>query len=290
MQSFPSVGSSLPSRRLWRGVDGRADPLRRSEALRRRLGPRLGRLAAEQAALRERACERFPSGWLRWLTRRGLEQSMRDAVARERARRSARSAAGCTVFDGTGGLGADARCLRNGKARRGRGSRCAGRPPLPAVVVLAERSPGACIELSLAFDMGWLGLDSASRGLAQRVSDRGELCEMNLWIGVGVGAEAGLREAVALGPEGRVARLVGAPPPRQLPYRKLLPRTSGCSTWMRRSCARGWSGTWPASTTSRASIPTSSTSSGWVRSVRRSRGAGACSTPCPPTPARSARA
>jgi len=276
-REFPAVEEALASE------SEHADPLRRLEALRRRLGPRLGRQAAEQAALRERAHERFPSGWLRWLTRRGLEQSTREAVACERARRIARVAAGCTVFDGTSGLGADARavsemgifvvaadrdalvarCARANLSARGRSAlaviadaqrpplrldaplflvidpdrRARGAreldperwsPPLGAVLALAERFRGACIKLSPAFDMGWLGLESASRGLAQWVSDRGELCEMNLWTGVGAGAEAGLREAVALGSGGRAARLVGVPIPAAAP----LSEISSADFWL----------------------------------------------------------
>ena len=269
-REFPAVEEALEE------VGALADPLRRSEALRKRLGPRLGRLAAEQAALRERAGERFPSGWLRWLTRRGLEQSTREAAARARARRIARVAAGCTVFDGTSGLGADARAVSEmgirivAADRDPTVARCAqanlrapgrrslaviadaarpplrldaslflvidpdrraegGReldperwsPPLSTVLALAERFLGACIKRSPAFDMGWLGLEGASRGLAQWVSDRGELCEMNLWTGVGAGAEAGLREAVALGPQGTATRLVGVPIPAASPLSEI---------------------------------------------------------------------
>jgi len=269
-RDFPAIEAALAE------LGAVADPLRRSEALRKRLGPRLGRLAAEQAALRERAGERFPSGWLRWLTRRGLEQSTRESVARERARRIARVAAGCTVFDGTSGLGADARAVSEmgmtvvAADRDATVARCAGAnlrasghpalavvadaarpplrldgplflvldpdrraegareldperwsPPLSTVLALAERFRGACIKLSPAFDMGGLGLEGSSRGLAQWVSDRGELCEMNLWTGVGAGAEAGLREAVALRPEGSAARLVGVPIPAAAPLSEI---------------------------------------------------------------------
>lgn len=265
-RDFPAIEEALAA------VVGVTDPLRRSEALRRRLGPGLGRQAAELAALRERARERFPSGWLRWLTRRGLEQSTREAVARERARRIARLARDCTVFDGTSGLGADAcaalemdlgvvaadrdatvaRCaaanlraagkpalavvadasrppLRSDSPvfllldpdRRAEGARELDperwSPPLSTALALAERFRGACIKLSPAFDMGWLETATTARFLAQWVSDRGELCEMNLWTGVGAGAEAGLREAVALGPQGTATRLVGVPIPAAAP-------------------------------------------------------------------------
>jgi hypothetical protein len=269
-RDFPAIEEALAEQ------VGVSDPLRRAEALRRRLGPALGRQAAELAALRARAAERFPSGWLRWLTRRGLEQSTRESVARERARRILRVAAGCTVFDGTSGLGADARavsemgmavvaadrdtpvarCARANLAgspaphvalvadalapplrpdaalflvldpdRRAEGARELDperwSPPLSAVLALAGRFRGACIKLSPAFDMAGLGLADPSRLLAQWVSDRGELCEMNLWTGVGAGAEAGLREAVALGPDGSATRLVGVPIPAAAPLSEI---------------------------------------------------------------------
>ena len=248
-------------------VGGVADPLRRAEALRRALGPELGRKAAELAALRARAQERFPSGWLRLLTRRGLEQSTRESVARERARRIAAMAPDCRVLDATCGLGADARavsemgmtvvaadrdpsiarCARANLAgsrtahvvvqaeatappldpgraflvidpdRRAEGERELDperwSPPFSAVRALASRFRGACIKLSPAFDMGELGGWEEGSVLAQWVSEQGELCEANLWTGVGAGPEAGLREAVALAADGSRARLAGVPIP-----------------------------------------------------------------------------
>ncbi len=87
------------------------DPLALATALRRQLPAELARRAAELASLRERSRARFPSAGLRWLTRRGLEQSTRESVARERARRFAELEPGALVHDATCGLGADALAL-----------------------------------------------------------------------------------------------------------------------------------------------------------------------------------
>lgn len=77
-------------------------------ALRKVLAPELARQAAELFDLRRRASARFPSGRLRSLTRRGLEQATREFVARERARRIASIAPNSSVHDVTCGLGSDA--------------------------------------------------------------------------------------------------------------------------------------------------------------------------------------
>jgi hypothetical protein len=88
------------------------DPLARASAARRALGPELGRRAAELAALRARARERFPDGALRHLTPKGLEQATRPEVAALRATRlaAALAAAGkpLRALDPTCGLGSDA--------------------------------------------------------------------------------------------------------------------------------------------------------------------------------------
>lgn len=117
-------------------VSGERDALRRASALRKSLPAELARWASELAALREKAAERFPSGWMRFATRRGLEQSTREPVARERARRIAALAPGCAVYDATCGLGADARAVSEMGMR----------------VVAADRDPwvARCAKLNLA--------------------------------------------------------------------------------------------------------------------------------------------
>ncbi len=89
----------------------RADALAVAAALRRELPPELARRAAELLHLRERARDRFPSGKLRFLTRKGLEQATRESVASERARRFAELAPGALVHDSACGLGSDALAL-----------------------------------------------------------------------------------------------------------------------------------------------------------------------------------
>ncbi len=252
-----------------------SDPLRRAEALRRKLEPELARWAAELAELRERAAARFPSGWIRYATRRALEQSTREAVARERARRIAAVAPGCAVYDATCGLGADARAVSElGTAvvaadldaqvarcaalnlactkavvvradalappvrsagmflivdpdRRAEGARELDperwSPPWSALAKLAGRFVGACIKLSPAFDMEQARGGVWDGALAQWTSERGELCEASLWLGVGAGELGGQREAVVLGP-GTVGRLAGVPVPVRVP---LSEKTSG---------------------------------------------------------------
>jgi SAM-dependent methyltransferase len=129
-------------------------PLEISAVLRRELGPRLGRIAAEQLELRARAARRFPAAWMKALTRKGLEQATRAVVARARAARIAERVPGRLVYDATCGLGADsialaergqallagdldpttARCARINLAAFGAGERVvvadAGAPPL----------------------------------------------------------------------------------------------------------------------------------------------------------------
>jgi hypothetical protein len=87
------------------------DALAVAAALRRELPPELARKAAELLHLRERAKARFPSGKLRFLTRKGLEQATRESVASERARRFAELAPGALVHDAACGLGSDALAL-----------------------------------------------------------------------------------------------------------------------------------------------------------------------------------
>jgi hypothetical protein len=87
------------------------DALGVAAALRRELSPENARRAAELLHLRERAKGRFPSGKLRFMTRKGLEQATRESVAAERARRFAELAPGACVHDVTCGLGSDALAL-----------------------------------------------------------------------------------------------------------------------------------------------------------------------------------
>ncbi len=83
-------------------------PLAVVSALKKRLPGPLAQRAAELFDLRRRARARFPSGRLRWLTRKGLEQATREVVARARAQRIAALAPRAAVHDLTCGLGADA--------------------------------------------------------------------------------------------------------------------------------------------------------------------------------------
>ncbi len=78
------------------------------DALRKRLPRPLAQRAAELYDLRRRALARFPSGRMRWLTAKGLEQATREVVARTRARRIAACAPQSAVHDVTCGLGSDA--------------------------------------------------------------------------------------------------------------------------------------------------------------------------------------
>ncbi|MCY3000448.1 MAG: hypothetical protein NTV21_01370 [Planctomycetota bacterium] len=261
---FPDEGTLVRIERALAEVSDVREPLRRAEALRRKLEPETARWAAELAELRERAAARFPSGWIRFATRRALEQSTREPVARERARRIAAVAPGCAVYDATCGLGADARAvsemgtavvaadldaqvarcaslnLAGTKAvvvradalappvhsasmflvvdpdRRAEGARELDperwSPPWSALAKLAGRFVGACIKLSPAFDMEQARGGVWDGALAQWTSERGELCEASLWLGVGAGELGGQREAVVLGP-GTVGRLAGVPVP-----------------------------------------------------------------------------
>ncbi|MCA8980168.1 MAG: hypothetical protein H6831_01620 [Planctomycetes bacterium] len=87
------------------------DALAIATRLRERLGPERGRIAAELHELRARALKRFPSGRLRFLTRRGLEQATPERVAAARAAEFAMRASGGVVLDATCGLGADSLAL-----------------------------------------------------------------------------------------------------------------------------------------------------------------------------------
>ena len=89
------------------GLPKGLDELARVERLRKQLGTSRGRRAAELHELRRRARRRFPSGELRYLTRKGLEQATPERVAAARASDFlARATSGC-VLDATCGLGAD---------------------------------------------------------------------------------------------------------------------------------------------------------------------------------------
>ncbi len=135
---YASVWDSADSARVERalaGIGKNVRPLELVSALRRELGPELARIAAEQFELRRRAAGRFPEGWLKCLTRKGLEQASRAVVARARAAWIGERAPGRLVLDATCGLGADSLAL----AERGQ------------PVLAADRDPGVarCARINL---------------------------------------------------------------------------------------------------------------------------------------------
>lgn len=98
-----------------REVSGESDPLRRAEALRRRLGPELGRRAAELLDLRLRTKGRFEEDWLPYLDAKGAEQASAQRVAEARAVEIRAVLGPSHIWDATCGLGADSRaCAQNG--------------------------------------------------------------------------------------------------------------------------------------------------------------------------------
>jgi hypothetical protein len=102
-----SSGDIARVQRALARIGKNVDLLKIASEIRSHLGPELGRFAALQVELRRKATDRFPSEWLKVLTRKGLEQATRASVARERAHRIARVAPGATVVDATCGLGSD---------------------------------------------------------------------------------------------------------------------------------------------------------------------------------------
>ena len=89
-----------------------ADPLRAASWLREHLPVEVARRAAELLALRMRARGRFSNAESCYVTRKGLQQATRTAVARARARHvAARTASGGTVLDATCGVGGDSLAL-----------------------------------------------------------------------------------------------------------------------------------------------------------------------------------
>lgn len=91
------------------GLEG--DSLRTAGELRKRLGPELGRRAAELLTLRRRARGRLADPETLFLTPKGLEQATPREVAEARAARMAALAPGATVLDATIGIGGDALAL-----------------------------------------------------------------------------------------------------------------------------------------------------------------------------------
>ena len=87
------------------------DALAIATHLRKCLGPERGRIAAELHELRTRARLRFPSGALRFLTRKGLEQATPERVAAARAADFAARATSGWILDATCGLGSDSLAL-----------------------------------------------------------------------------------------------------------------------------------------------------------------------------------
>jgi len=85
------------------------DPLRRAEHLRARLGPELGRRAAQLLHLRLRTRGRFDAGWLPFLTPKGAEQATAQRLAEARAREILECRGSSQIWDATCGLGADSR-------------------------------------------------------------------------------------------------------------------------------------------------------------------------------------
>jgi hypothetical protein len=99
-------------RDLARDRERAADPLRAASWLRKRLPAEVARRAAELLALRDRARGRFIEAESCYLTRKGLQQATRTAVARARARHIAsHTAPDETVFDATCGVGGDSLAL-----------------------------------------------------------------------------------------------------------------------------------------------------------------------------------
>ncbi len=97
-----------------------ADPLVRIARLRELLPEAEARAAIELFVARERAEGKLPQADRWWLSRRGLEQSSHQLVARWRARRIARRIqSGFTVHDGTCGLGMDALALLEASSAAG---------------------------------------------------------------------------------------------------------------------------------------------------------------------------
>jgi len=98
-------------RELARDGERAEDPLRAAAWLRKRL-PAERAPTAELSALRLRARGRFCNAESCYLTRKGLQQATRTAVARARARHvAAHTARGATVFDATCGVGGDSSAL-----------------------------------------------------------------------------------------------------------------------------------------------------------------------------------
>jgi SAM-dependent methyltransferase len=88
-------------------LPGGLDAFAITARLRKQLGPERGRIAAELHELRTRALKRFPSGRLRFLTRKGLEQATPERVAAARGADFVQRAKSGTILDATCGLGAD---------------------------------------------------------------------------------------------------------------------------------------------------------------------------------------
>lgn len=118
------------------------DPLTRIARLRELLPEAEARAAVELFVARERATGKLPEADRWWLSRRGLEQSSHQLVARWRARRIAgRLPGGSTLHDGTCGMGMDALALL--EASRSAGFQVVASDRDPVAAALAARNLAA---------------------------------------------------------------------------------------------------------------------------------------------------
>ena len=108
---FPDLGKAAE---LLAAGELPVDPLLARRKLAGRVPDEVARAAIELADLRRRAAPKFRDPDSMWLTRKGLEQSTRLAVADWRASEVARLDPGARVWDRTAGLGAD--CLALARA------------------------------------------------------------------------------------------------------------------------------------------------------------------------------
>ncbi|MDF1798179.1 MAG: hypothetical protein P1V81_03305 [Planctomycetota bacterium] len=107
-QVFPILGSAA---QILASIDLPKDPLRARKALEGRVTAEVALAAVELADLRRRAAPKFRDPDRMLLTRKGLEQATHLLVASWRAAEVLRLAPGCTIWDQTAGLGADALAL-----------------------------------------------------------------------------------------------------------------------------------------------------------------------------------
>ena len=92
------------------------DALSVARKLRGELPPEAVRRVSELLDCRRRAGSKFPLRPLKYLTKKGLEQSTPEPVARYRAGQVTQRAPGASVLDATCGIGSDSRELAVGRA------------------------------------------------------------------------------------------------------------------------------------------------------------------------------